>query len=59
MGYAKEKSMRALAPKVYATARFPNRSFAQFKSVYESHEALASVFTMIRETDDNEEEIKY
>ena len=51
--------MKALAPKIYATTRFASSSFAQFESVYESYEALASVFTMIRETDDNEEEMKY
>ncbi len=51
--------MKALAPKVYATIRFASSSFAQFESVYESYEALASVFSMIRETDDNEEEMKY
>ena len=58
-GYAEENNMKALATKVYATTRFASSSFAQFESVYESYEALASIFSAIREPHDDEEETKY
>ena len=59
LGFAKEKELSAHVTKVYATTRLASSSFTQFQSIYESYEALAKAFTELRETDDEEEEIKY
>ena len=59
LGFAKEKELTAHVTKVYAPTRFASSSFTQFKSIYESCEALAKAFTVLRETDDEEEDMQY
>ncbi|CAB4025487.1 Hypothetical predicted protein [Paramuricea clavata] len=56
---AKQNSLKAHVTKVYATTRFASSSFSQFDSIYESYEALCKAFSAIRETDDEDEEMKY
>lgn len=58
-GVAKQNSLKAHVTKVYATTRFASSSFSQFESIYESYEALCKAFSAIRETDDEDEEMKY
>ena len=59
VGFAKENTLKAHVTKVYATTRFASSSFSQFESIYESYEALCKAFSKMRETDDEEEEMKY
>ena len=58
-GVAKQNSLKAHVTKVNATTWFASSSFSQFESVYESYEALCKAFSAIRETDDEDEEMKY
>ena len=57
LGYAKEKNMKFLNNKFYSTTRLASSSYPQFESIYESYEALVGVFTLIRETEDEEEDL--
>ncbi len=58
-GFAKENELKANVANTYATTRFTSSAFSQFKSIYQSFEALARAFTEIRETNDECEEMKY
>eukprot|EP00112_Aurelia_sp_Birch-Aquarium-sp1_P012190 Seg2562.2 transcript_id=Seg2562.2/GoldUCD/mRNA.D3Y31 product="hypothetical protein" protein_id=Seg2562.2/GoldUCD/D3Y31 len=56
---ATENHLKAHVTQVHATTRFASSAFFQFESIYASYEALAKSFTKMRETDDQQEEMKY
>ena len=57
--FAKNKELTAHATKVYATTRFVTSSFSQLKGIYDSYKALTKAFSATRESEDEEEEMKY
>lgn len=59
IGYSKEKELTHSSTTNYSTTRFASSSFQTFEKTYNNYEALIGAYSTLRETNDEEEEMRY
>ena len=58
-GVAEDGGLKTYEAQVYATTRFTSSAFSQFRTIYKGYEGYVTVYTEMRETEDDCEQMKY